>query len=65
MNDERMGGVVGDDPSDRFFFKFTDIRVGMPVIKEDFVTNKIMPQQCRVRDMTYAAPIYVDVEYTV
>ena len=24
----------------------------------------ISPQQCRLRDMTYAAPISVDVEYT-
>mmetsp|Transcript_8355 Transcript_8355/g.10179 ORF Transcript_8355/g.10179 Transcript_8355/m.10179 type:complete len:113 (+) Transcript_8355:64-402(+) len=46
MNDDRMGGgglSGGEDPADRFFFKFTDIRVGMPVIKEDCVTSKIMP----------------------
>ena len=46
MTDERMGmgvGVGGDDPADRFFFKFTDIRVGMPVVKEDMVTSKIHP----------------------
>lgn len=23
-----------------------------------------MPHECRVRDLTYAAPIYVDLEYT-
>ena len=64
MNDERMGAVVSDDPADRFFFKFTDIRVGMPTIKEDACTNKIMPHECRIRDMTYSAPVHVDVEYT-
>ena len=26
--------------------------------------NDITPQQCRLRDMTYSAPISVDVEYT-
>lgn len=26
--------------------------------------ENITPQQCRLRDMTYAAPISVDVEYT-
>lgn len=28
------------------------------------VDQLIMPNECRVRDMTYAAPIHVDVEYT-
>jgi len=53
-----------DDLSSQFYFKFTDIRVGMPLVKEDCVTHQITPQECRVRDMTYAAPIHVDVEYT-
>ena len=52
------------DKASRFYFKFTDIRVGMPVVKEDCVTHQITPQECRVRDMTYASPIHVDVEYT-
>ena len=47
-----------------FWFKFTDIRVGMPVVKQDEETNKLTPHECRIRDMTYAAPIHVDVEYT-
>ena len=36
----------------------------MPLVKEDCVSHQITPQECRVRDMTYAAPIHVDVEYT-
>lgn len=48
----------------RFFFKFTDINVGMPVITEMAVQHEIMPHECRIRDMTYAAPIHVDIEYT-
>jgi DNA-directed RNA polymerase III subunit RPC2 len=27
------------DEASKFFFKFTDIRVGMPVVKEDCVTH--------------------------
>lgn len=50
------------DPN--FYFKFTDINVGKPKIQEDFESHKIMPHECRIRDMTYSAPIYVDVEYT-
>ena len=63
-SDALSGGIPSDDPANQFFFKFTDIRVGMPIVKEDCITSKIMPQECRIRDMTYSAPIHVDVEYT-
>lgn len=33
-------------------------------MEEDYITTGITPQACRLRDMTYAAPISVDVEYT-
>ena len=38
--------------------------MGQPQVEEDYITSSITPQQCRLRDMTYAAPITVDVEYT-
>eukprot|EP00898_Chlorokybus_atmophyticus_P001524 jgi/Chlat1/2372/Chrsp17S02643 len=50
------------DPS--FYLKYTDIFVGKPCVEEDYVVEDITPQQCRLRDITYAAPISVDVEYT-
>lgn len=28
------------------------------------INTKITPHECRLRDLTYSAPIYVDVEYT-
>ena len=37
--------------------------MGRPVIEEDYVTEDVTPQRCRLRDMTYAAPISVDCEY--
>ena len=33
-------------------------------MEEDYVQTDMTPQQCRLRDMTYSAPISVDVEYT-
>lgn len=36
----------------------------MPSIEEDFMTTNIMPHECRLRDITYSAPITVDIEYT-
>ena len=44
--------------------RYTDIFVGRPQVEEDYITTGITPQACRLRDMTYAAPISVDVEYT-
>lgn len=52
----------GVDPN--FYFKFLNIKVGNPVIEEDFVVHKLYPHDCRIRDLTYSAPIYIDVEYT-
>lgn len=44
--------------------RYTNIYVGTPKVEENFVQHSITPQQCRLRDMTYAAPITVDIEYT-
>ncbi|KAK9453154.1 hypothetical protein V1511DRAFT_505784 [Dipodascopsis uninucleata] len=56
--------VVSDvDPE--FYLKYLDIRVGMPQRKDQNSLNTdITPHECRLRDLTYAAPIFVDVEYT-
>ena len=44
--------------------RYTNIYVGAPEVSEDFVRRDVTPHQCRLRDMTYSAPITVDVEYT-
>ena len=38
--------------------------MGAPTFKDNFQMVEINPQECRLRDMTYSAPISVDVEYT-
>ncbi|GAQ79190.1 DNA-directed RNA polymerase III subunit 2 [Klebsormidium nitens] len=52
------------DTDPNFFLRYTDIYVGKPCIEVDLIQEGITPQKCRLRDMTYAAPISVDVEYT-
>ena len=52
------------DTDPNFYLKYTNIQVGKPSVEEDFIVEEITPQQCRLRDMTYAAPVTVDVEYT-
>ena len=34
------------------------------MVEEDFVARDLHPHECRIRDLTYSAPIYVNVEYT-
>ncbi|CAM6092659.1 unnamed protein product [Calypogeia fissa] len=55
---------ITSDVDPNFYLKFTDIFVGKPCVEQDYIVEDITPHQCRLRDMTYAAPISVDVEYT-
>lgn len=51
------------DPS--FYLQYNDVRVGMPDFEDGFNNTKpTTPHECRLRDMTYSAPIHVDIEYT-
>nr|WCZ58372.1 RNA polymerase III subunit RPC2 [Paratrimastix eleionoma] len=54
--------ICDADPS--FFLKYTNIYIGKPSLEEAYTVTEITPQQCRLRDITYSAPIVVDVEYT-
>uniref|UniRef100_A0A5S6QBN2 DNA-directed RNA polymerase subunit beta n=1 Tax=Trichuris muris TaxID=70415 RepID=A0A5S6QBN2_TRIMR len=47
-----------------FYFKYIDVKVGYPNIEDGLITSAITPHECRLRDLTYSAPILVDVEYT-
>jgi DNA-directed RNA polymerase III subunit RPC2 len=56
--------MIKSDSDPSFYLKFRDIRIDMPSIEEDFTMTRITPHECRLRDLTYAAPILVDIEYT-
>ncbi|KAI9315932.1 DNA-directed RNA polymerase III subunit RPC2 [Dichotomocladium elegans] len=56
---------VTSDVDPNFYLKYTSIRVGMPErLDADVANRSYTPHECRLRDLTYAANIYVDVEYT-
>jgi len=56
--------VVRSEVDPNFFLCYTDVYVGTPSIEEDaFTTTEATPFECRLRDSTYSAPIYVDVQY--
>ena len=57
--------LTSDNPQHKdFFLRFTNIYVGKPMIEEDFRQRNLTPNECRIRDLTYSAPIYVDLEYS-
>lgn len=61
--------VVWDAQGSTFYLKYLDIKVGTPVVEEGFLQDTqyrpdwATPHICRLRDLTYCAPITVDVEY--
>jgi DNA-directed RNA polymerase III subunit RPC2 len=57
--------VLSDHDPD-FFVRYDNIYVGNPCRYEESMQNKastVTPNECRLRDLTYAAPIYVDITY--
>lgn len=61
----RSNQEIRSDADPKFFLRYTDIYVGEPNLEEEaFVTSNVTPFQCRLRDCTYSAPLYVNVRYT-
>ncbi|KAK6779042.1 hypothetical protein RDI58_025760 [Solanum bulbocastanum] len=50
------------DPN--IYLRYRDVHIGEPSMVFDAVTEKLCPQKCRLSDRTYAAPIYVTIDYT-
>ncbi|OJD29090.1 dna-directed rna polymerase iii subunit rpc2 [Diplodia corticola] len=63
----RANQYVYSDVDDKFFWRYADVRVLRPCRVEEEnvrgIQSTVTPNECRLRDMTYAAPIVVDVEY--
>ncbi|XP_030837083.1 DNA-directed RNA polymerase III subunit RPC2 [Strongylocentrotus purpuratus] len=56
---------ITSDADQTFYMKYLNIYVGSPDVEESFnITKPTSPHECRLRDMTYSAPITVDIEYT-
>ncbi|AGO12973.1 AaceriADL275Cp [[Ashbya] aceris (nom. inval.)] len=54
--------MVLSDVDPEFYLKYVDIRVGRR--SNSSKIDMTPPHECRLRDMTYSAPIFVDIEYT-
>lgn len=61
----RANARITSDVDPDFLLEYTDIRVGMPERPDQHMADiKISPHECRLRDLTYAAPVYVSIKYT-
>ncbi|KAF2002532.1 beta and beta-prime subunits of DNA dependent RNA-polymerase [Amniculicola lignicola CBS 123094] len=61
--------IVRSDFNPKFMLEYTDIRVDFPNRQDEegmgsHHRSSITPNECRLRDMTYSAPVVVDVQYT-
>lgn len=63
--------VVTSDIDPKFYIKYEDIHIGRPcraeemtdLSRKEYRDSTITPNECRLRDLTYAAPILVDLSY--
>lgn len=56
---------IRSDHDSKFFLRYEQVWVGQASMEEEsFATHAITPFDCRLRDCTYSAPIYVTVRYT-
>ncbi|KAF2355871.1 RNA polymerase Rpb2 domain 3 [Trinorchestia longiramus] len=59
----KANSKVTSDADPLFFLKYNDVRVGTPNLLENTIEYETCPHECRLRDLTYSAPIVVDIEY--
>uniref|UniRef100_A0A1I8GRJ3 DNA-directed RNA polymerase subunit beta n=1 Tax=Macrostomum lignano TaxID=282301 RepID=A0A1I8GRJ3_9PLAT len=51
------------DADQRWYLEYKNIYVGRPSVEEGPIVKEISPHECRLRDLTYAAPLLVDIAY--
>lgn len=61
----RANARITSDVDPNFYLEYTDIRVGAPERPDEGAANPtIAPHECRLRDLSYSAPVYVSIKYT-
>lgn len=59
----RANELVLSESDPNWYLRYTKIRIGEPAVQEDQTSVRVTPNECRLRDVSYTAPIYVDIEY--
>jgi DNA-directed RNA polymerase subunit B len=59
---DEIGGITIEVPNHTYEIKFGSIEVGDPVITEvDGTQRPVYPREARIRNLTYAAPLYLEI----
>jgi DNA-directed RNA polymerase III subunit RPC2 len=58
----RVNNTIVSEVNPLFSICYKNIRLRKPDITENFTTRKMYPNECRLRDMTYAGALEVDLE---
>ncbi|OAP64757.1 hypothetical protein AYL99_00729 [Fonsecaea erecta] len=64
--------IITSDIDPKFYIKYENIYIGKPCRidemekfwRKEFRESSVTPNECRLRDLTYAAPILADIRYT-
>lgn len=54
--------VTCDRTDTRYEYRVVNIYISKPMIHENDRVIPLTPQMCRIRDLTYAAPVFIDIE---
>ena len=57
--------LIKSEINPNFYLKYRDIHIGFPTIEEELGVSKVTPHECRLINLTYSAPILVDISYTL
>lgn len=59
---DEIGGITIEVPNHSYDIKFGTIEVGEPRVTEvDGTTREVYPREARIRNLTYAAPLYLEI----
>ena len=56
--------LITSDVDPTFYVKYLDLTVDTPCVEVDYKKESITPQECRLRDISYTAPIRATIEFT-
>ncbi|XP_052171977.1 DNA-directed RNA polymerase III subunit 2 isoform X1 [Diospyros lotus] len=59
----RANDLITSKVDPTIYLRYKDVWIGEPSMIIDGITEKLSPHKCRLSDITYAAPIYVNIEY--
>lgn len=59
----KANDIVDSDIDHTFYLKYTDVRISVPSLEENMIKHTLYPMECRLRDLTYASNLYIDIEY--